>query len=114
MSRWVLNICSLLTRQALEEEVTKAKHSLATSTISLQQYESEMADLVRSKTEVECVIADFAQASEAGETRRMALREQLESIEKRVGRATERLMELSSELEARVAEERQAKEMYVA
>lgn len=73
-----------------------------------------MADLVRSKTEVECVIADFVQASEAGETRRMALREQLESIEKRVGRATERLMELSSELEARVAEERQAKEMYVA
>lgn len=96
--------------QGLEEQLTTAKHGLATASISLQQYESEMSGLVRDKTEVECVIADFAQSSEASETRRIEITEQLSSIDNRVGKATERLMELSSELEARVAEEREAKE----
>lgn len=96
--------------QHLEEDLTQTKHALATSEITLQQCESELADLVRAKTEVECEISDFEQASEAGETRRLELREQLEQIEKRVGKATERLMELNVELDTRVAGERQAKE----
>lgn len=90
--------------------MTRAKHSLSTASISLQQYENEMSDLVRSKTEVECVIEDYAQSSEASETRRLEITEQLAAIDKRVARASERLVELTTELEARTAEERQARE----
>lgn len=96
--------------QVLENELTKAKHSLSTSSITLQQYESEMADLVRSKTEVECLIEDFEQASENNETRRMEAEAQLKSLEKRVAKATDRLVELSNELETYTAGEREARE----
>ncbi|WOO77394.1 Chromosome segregation protein sudA [Vanrija pseudolonga] len=96
--------------QHLEEELTKAKHSLSTASISLQQYESELADLVQAKTEVECVIADFEAAGEAGETRRLELKEQFEVVEKKLAKGTKRLAEVKAELETRLAEERQARE----
>jgi structural maintenance of chromosome 3 (chondroitin sulfate proteoglycan 6) len=79
--------------------------------ISLHQDEGERNDLLRDKTEVECIIEDFAQSSENGETRRLEVTEQLASIDKRVGKASERLMDLSLQLEQRTAEERQAKEL---
>lgn len=77
----------------------------------MQQYESEMADLVRSKTEIQCLISDFEQASENTETRRLEAAEQLKSLEKRVSAASNRLVELSSDLEERVHEEREAKDL---
>lgn len=69
-----------------------------------------MGDLVRSKTEVQCLIDDFEQASENNETRRLEAAEQLKSLEKRVTKATERLVELSGDLDTLVSDERDAKE----
>lgn len=90
--------------------MTKTKHLLSTAAISLQQYEAEMNDLVRAKTEVECLIEDYMQSSEATETRRLEAAEQLAAIERRVGQASARLAEVSAELVQRVAEEREAKQ----
>lgn len=70
-----------------------------------------MEELVRSKTEVECVIADFEQASENNETRRMETTEQLEALERKVGRVSERLRELNAALEQRTVDERAAKDL---
>lgn len=97
--------------QKLEEELTTSKHSRSTAKIALQQYESEMADLVRSKTEVELIIADFEQSSENNETRRMETREQLESLERRVKSTTEKLFEHNAALEQTILQERAAKDL---
>lgn len=96
--------------QRVEEKLTESKHSLATTQISHKQDESERADLVRSKAEVECVIADFEQAGENNETRRMELAEQLDNIDKRVATASEDFMGVSVQYETNLALERQEKE----
>jgi structural maintenance of chromosome 3 (chondroitin sulfate proteoglycan 6) len=95
----------------MEDKLTRSKHSHSTTSIALQQYESEMEDLVRSKTEVECIIADFAQASENNETRRLETVEQLESLDRRVKRTADKLVELNAALEQRTAAERAAKDL---
>lgn len=68
-----------------------------------------MADLVRSRTEIECVIADFNSAGEMTEQRRAELAEELDALEKRIEEAGARLVELGAELDELVAEERDAK-----
>lgn len=69
-----------------------------------------MADLVRTRTEIECLIADFKAAQDGGEERRQELTDELEELEKKIGDATERLEALSDDLDQRIAEEREAKE----
>ena len=93
-----------------EEALTKAKHALSTTSIALRQYESEMADLVRTRTEIECVIADFKVAQEGGDEKRQELSEALEDLETKIEEASEKLDTLSEELETRIAEEREAKD----
>ncbi|KAK8858571.1 hypothetical protein IAR55_002800 [Kwoniella newhampshirensis] len=96
--------------QRYEEALTTAKHSLSTTQIALRQYESEMADLVRARTEIECVIADFTTAGEAGEQRRAEVSEELQALEERIEEASERLDALVAEVEERIVEERSARE----
>ena len=90
--------------------MTTAKLSLSTTQLALNQYESDMADLVRARTELECVIEDFTKANENGEEGRKQVEEQLLDVEKRIEEATEKLDRLSAELDERIAEEREAKE----
>ncbi|ORX40107.1 RecF/RecN/SMC [Kockovaella imperatae] len=101
---------SLITVQQHEEALTAAKHSLSAVSLALRQYESEMADLVRAKTEIECVLNDYAQANEGGEQRRKDIAEELEQLEDRIESASERLEALLSDLEERQVEEREAKD----
>lgn len=70
-----------------------------------------MADLVRTRTEIECVIADFSQAGQNGERKRNEVARELEALEQRIGEANEKLDGLVAEVEERLAEEREAKEM---
>jgi structural maintenance of chromosome 3 (chondroitin sulfate proteoglycan 6) len=83
---------------------------LSTTTLALRQYEAEMDDLVRAKTEIECLIEDYKQAGENGEQRRAQVAQDLEQLETRIGDATDRLTGLSEELEQCVVVEREAKE----
>jgi structural maintenance of chromosome 3 (chondroitin sulfate proteoglycan 6) len=69
-----------------------------------------MADLVKSRTEIECLIEDFRQANVSGEQRRREVAEELTTLEARISDVAERIAELGQELEARVTEEREAKE----
>ncbi|WVR06340.1 hypothetical protein IAU60_003371 [Kwoniella sp. DSM 27419] len=96
--------------QRYEEALTTAKHALSTSRLALRQSETEMADLVRARIEIECVIADFTSAGEMGEERRAEVAEELRALEERIEDSTSRLDGLISEAEERVAEERQARE----
>ena len=69
-----------------------------------------MADLVRTRTEIECVIADFKVAQEGGDEKRQELSEALEALETKIEEASEKLDALANELENRIAEEKEAKE----
>ena len=72
-----------------------------------------MADLVRARTEIECLIADFSQASEGGERRRGEVARELEGLEGRIEEADKRLEALIGEVDERTAEEREAKQEWV-
>ena len=69
-----------------------------------------MSDLVRARTEIECMIRDYQQAGESGEARRQEISEELSSLEERINDASEKLDGLVADLEERVEVERQAKE----
>ena len=96
--------------QRHEEALTTAKHSLSTTSIALRQYESDMADFVRARTEIECVIADFSQAGRTGESKREEVARDLTALEERINEANDTLDGLVAELEERLAEEREAKD----
>jgi structural maintenance of chromosome 3 (chondroitin sulfate proteoglycan 6) len=68
-----------------------------------------MADLVRSRTEIECIIADFKSAGSMNEKRRQEVAKELDALEKRIEEAGNKLVDLGAELDDRVAEERDAK-----
>lgn len=69
-----------------------------------------MAQLVRARTEIECLINDFQQAGTSGEERRKEIGAELEELEKTIEASASRLVDLGTELDERVAEEREAKE----
>ena len=69
-----------------------------------------MADLVRAKTEIECIINDYAQAGEGGEQKRKDIAEELGTLEERISGASDRLETLLADLNQRLGEERDAKD----
>lgn len=69
-----------------------------------------MADLIRTRTEIECVIADFKASQEGGQERRQEVSKELEKLEERIEEANKRLEQLEDELDQRIAEEREAKD----
>lgn len=69
-----------------------------------------MAELVRAKTEIECLITDFQQAGTSGEQRRKDIGKELDDLEKRIEKSADRLVDLGTELDERIGEEREAKD----
>jgi structural maintenance of chromosome 3 (chondroitin sulfate proteoglycan 6) len=69
-----------------------------------------MADLVRDKTEIECLISDFENAGEVGQERRKQVAEEVKELERKIEDANERMDELGPELDEAVNEERDARE----
>ena len=89
---------------------TTAEHSLKTTSASLRQYEVEKDQLVRARTELECMIADFEEAGTSGEEKRVKIAEELDQLEKTIEESAGKLIDLSTELEDRAAAEKEAKE----
>ena len=69
-----------------------------------------MAQLVRAKTEIECLITDFQQAGTSGDARREEISQELEALDETIEEAAGRLVDLATDLDERIAVERQAKE----
>lgn len=69
-----------------------------------------MADLVRSRAEIECLIEDFKQAGESGQQKRQDTDAELQELENRIETVSARIEELGQDLEERVAAEKEAKE----
>ena len=74
--------------------------------ISSQQSEIEMKDLVRSLTEVECLVVDLDNAAGAGEERKARLEGQLAEIEQRIAEAEAELAEVEPEWREKLSSEK--------
>jgi structural maintenance of chromosome 3 (chondroitin sulfate proteoglycan 6) len=89
---------------------TTAEHSLKTTSAALKQYEVEKDQLVRARTELECMIADYEEAGTSGEEKRAKIAEELEQLEKTIEESAGKLIDLGTELDDRTAAEKEAKE----
>ncbi|KAG9034704.1 Structural maintenance of chromosomes protein 3 [Tulasnella sp. JGI-2019a] len=95
--------------EQLEQEIKEMKQQMSISKLSKQGYDDEMNELIRSRTELECTLADLQQVGERGEERREELEADLEEI---LGKITEKeaeLMELAPNLQDRIKEEKEEK-----
>ncbi|KAL4070010.1 RecF/RecN/SMC [Scleroderma yunnanense] len=70
--------------QRLEQKISETKHALSTSTITRQDAQAELTDLVRSRTELECVIADLQSAGEQEGGRRAELEREVATVEHQI------------------------------
>lgn len=64
--------------------MSQTKHNLSTLNITRQDAQSELSDLVRSRTELECIIADLLSAGEREEGRRAEFETELTSLERQI------------------------------
>lgn len=83
--------------QKLEETISSNRQQLSLLAISSQQSEIEMKDLVRSLTEVECLVSDLDNAAGAGEERKERLERELEELEQKITDAETELAEVEPE-----------------
>lgn len=68
-----------------------------------------MSDLVRSRTEIECIIEDLQAAEERGQERREELQAELEGIERRITGLEAELMEVLPDYQDKAREEKEEK-----
>ncbi|KAI0371167.1 structural maintenance of chromosome protein 3 [Pilatotrama ljubarskyi] len=83
--------------QNLERSIAQIKTNLTTLTLTRQGAQSELTDLVRSRTELECTVADLRLAVERAGGRREALEEELASVEAQIREKEKALAELTPE-----------------
>ncbi|KAG6333732.1 hypothetical protein ID866_5360 [Astraeus odoratus] len=70
--------------QRLEQKISQTKHALSTHTITRQDTQAELTDLVRSRTELECIIADLQSFGEREGSRRQELEKEIVSVERQI------------------------------
>lgn len=95
--------------QKLEQEIKNLRQQLSISALSKAGYDDEMNELIRSRTELECTIADLQQAGERGEERKEELEADFESILRQITDKESELMEVTPEWQDRVKEEKEEK-----
>ncbi|KAF9513886.1 hypothetical protein BS47DRAFT_1343707 [Hydnum rufescens UP504] len=92
--------------EALKEELANLQSALSVSSLTAHGLDTEMEDLLRSRTEIECIIADLEQAGEKGDARRQALQSELDDILRRINDIETELMEVVPEWEDRIKREK--------
>lgn len=75
--------------------------------MSKHQLDDELQDLIRTQTELECLIVDLQQADERGEARREVLDQELEEVSEKIQEIETELMEVVPELEDRTRAEKE-------
>ncbi|KAH7925875.1 RecF/RecN/SMC protein [Leucogyrophana mollusca] len=70
--------------QRLEQTISQTKHTLSTLNLSRRDAHTELTDLVRSRTELECIVADLRSAGERDGGRHVALEADLSAVEERI------------------------------
>lgn len=103
-------LCALI--QKLENDIKSARQQLTVSALTKQGIDDEMSDLVRSQTEIQCIIEDLQAAEERGLERREELQAELEGIERRITGLEAELMEVLPDYQDKAREEKEEKRRY--
>ena len=93
----------------MREQISSLESALSVSALSKHGLTNEMQDLLRTQTELECIITDLDQAGEKGEARKKTLKRELKELEKRISEVETELMEVAPEWEDRLAKEKEAR-----
>ncbi|KAI0633424.1 structural maintenance of chromosome protein 3 [Trametes polyzona] len=97
--------------QNLERSLAQIRTNLTTLNLTRQGAQSELTDLVRSRTELECTVADLRLAVQRAGGRREALEEELAAVEAQIAEKERAIAELTPEwdgVRARESEEKRA------
>ncbi|KAG8976622.1 Structural maintenance of chromosomes protein 3 [Tulasnella sp. 425] len=95
--------------EKLENDIKSARQQLTVSALTKQGIDDEMSDLVRSQTEIQCIIEDLQAAEERGLERREELQAELEGIERRITGLEAELMEVLPDYQDKAREEKEEK-----
>ncbi|EGN98108.1 hypothetical protein SERLA73DRAFT_109452 [Serpula lacrymans var. lacrymans S7.3] len=80
--------------QRLEQAISQAKHSLSTMLLTRRDAQSELTDMVRSRTELECIIADLRSAGERAGGQLASLTSDLSAIEQQLADKEDELQQV--------------------
>ncbi|KZT00849.1 structural maintenance of chromosome protein 3 [Laetiporus sulphureus 93-53] len=95
--------------QDLEQSISRTKNSLTTLSLTRQGTQSELTDLVRARTELECTLADLRLAAERAGGKRGEFEEELVSIEAQIQKKDAALAKLLPDWETYRAQENEEK-----
>jgi structural maintenance of chromosome 3 (chondroitin sulfate proteoglycan 6) len=93
----------------LEKAISEAKHSLDTHTLTRQVAQSELTDLVRERTELECMINDIRSAGAQLGGKRSDLQLELALVEEQIAEKEEALQQVLPQWESQKVRESQEK-----
>ncbi|TFY63618.1 hypothetical protein EVG20_g6252 [Dentipellis fragilis] len=91
--------------QTLETKIKEGKHTLSTLSLTRQGAQAELTDLIRSRTELECVVADLRAADARAGGTRSDLETELASLESQITAKERDLAALVPQWEAHRAQE---------
>jgi len=100
-------------QQTLEADIKDKKRQQAVLLANKRELEEEMAQLVKSKTEVECLVADMQSNRSQDANQRNSLQKQLSKIQQAIQTKEVEFMELEPEWEAAQNREREARQASV-
>ncbi|KAI0081880.1 structural maintenance of chromosome protein 3 [Panus rudis PR-1116 ss-1] len=91
--------------QNLENSISQIRTNLTTLALTRQGIQSELTDLIRSRTELQCIVADLRNASERAGGKLQELQEELQTVQGQIAEKEQALAELRPEWEAHRARE---------
>ncbi|EKM54326.1 uncharacterized protein PHACADRAFT_146168 [Phanerochaete carnosa HHB-10118-sp] len=96
-------------QQTLEQSVSRTRTALTTTTVTRHGTQSELTDLFRARTELECTVQDLNLAAERAGGQREALEAELADLEEHIHEREQSLRELMPQWEAHKAQETEEK-----
>ncbi|PSS37849.1 hypothetical protein PHLCEN_2v317 [Hermanssonia centrifuga] len=86
--------------QTLEQSISRTRNALTTAQVTRQGAQSELTDLIRSRTELECIVNDLRLAAERAGGQRATLEAELTTVEARIREREVALQQLLPQWEA--------------
>jgi structural maintenance of chromosome 3 (chondroitin sulfate proteoglycan 6) len=87
----------LFLSKSIEAEIAEKRQQQSLLSLNRREMDNEMQDLIRSKTEVECLVADLRSAEDSNDGATEQLQNQLQDISQRISEKEVELMEIEPE-----------------
>lgn len=98
--------------QFVEAEIAEKRQQQSLLSLNRREMDNEMQDLIRSKTEVECLVADLRSADDSNDGTAEELQKQLQVISQRISEKEVELMEIEPEWASERQQEMDEKRKY--